>query len=47
VLGVLAVASLLVPVPAATWLWVLLLGPCLHALFSVILHRLGVKARAL
>jgi CDP-2,3-bis-(O-geranylgeranyl)-sn-glycerol synthase len=34
-------------VPAATWLWVLLLGPCLHAMFSVILHRLGVKARAL
>jgi CDP-2,3-bis-(O-geranylgeranyl)-sn-glycerol synthase len=47
VLGVLVVASLLVPVPAATWLWVLLLGPCLHAMFSVILHRLGVKARAL
>jgi CDP-2,3-bis-(O-geranylgeranyl)-sn-glycerol synthase len=47
VLGVLVVASLLVPVQAATWLWVLLLGPCLHAAFSVILHRLGEKARAL
>jgi len=47
VLGVLVAASLLVPVQAATWLWVLLLGPCLHAVFSVILHRLGVKARAL
>jgi len=47
VLGVLIAASLLVPVPAATWGWVLLLGPCVHALFSVILHRLGVKARAL
>lgn len=47
VLGVLIAASLLVPLPAATWGWVLLLGPCVHALFSVILHRLGVKARAL
>ncbi len=47
VLGVLVVASLLVPVQAATWLWVLALGPCLHAAFSVLLHRLGVKARAL
>jgi CDP-2,3-bis-(O-geranylgeranyl)-sn-glycerol synthase len=47
VLGVLIVASLLVPLPAATWGWVLLLGPCVHAIFSVALHRLGVKARAL
>jgi hypothetical protein len=47
VLGVLIVASLLVPIHALTWLWVLLLGPCLHALFSILLHRLGVKARAL
>jgi CDP-diglyceride synthetase len=47
VLGVLIVASLLVPLPAATWYWVLLLGPCVHAVFSVMLHRLGVKARAL
>ena len=47
VLGVLIAASLLVPLPAATWYWVLLLGPCVHAVFSVMLHRLGVKARAL
>jgi len=47
VLGVLIVASLLVPVQALTWVWVLVLGPCLHALFSILLHRLGVKARAL
>jgi CDP-2,3-bis-(O-geranylgeranyl)-sn-glycerol synthase len=47
VLGVLIVASLLVPVQALTWVWVLVLGPLLHALFSVLLHRLGVKARAL
>ena len=47
VLGVLVVASVLVPVRPQTWLWVLVLGPCLHAAFSVLLHRLGVKARAL
>lgn len=47
VLGVLIVASLLVPLQALTWVWVLALGPCLHALFSILLHRLGVKARAL
>jgi len=47
VLGVLVVASLLVPVAPVTWFWVFVLGPCLHAAFSVLLHRLGLKARAL
>jgi CDP-2,3-bis-(O-geranylgeranyl)-sn-glycerol synthase len=47
VLGVLIAASLLVPMHAATWLWVLVLGPGVHAGFSVLLHRCGVKARAL
>jgi CDP-2,3-bis-(O-geranylgeranyl)-sn-glycerol synthase len=47
VLGVLVVASLLVPVAPATWLWALILGPSLHAAFSVLLHRLGEKGRAL
>lgn len=47
VLGVLIAASLLVPLQAATWLWVLVLGPGVHAVFSAILHRVGVKARAL
>lgn len=47
VLGVLIAASLLVPMPAATWLWVLVLGPGVHAVFSAILHRVGIKARAL
>jgi CDP-2,3-bis-(O-geranylgeranyl)-sn-glycerol synthase len=47
VLGALVVASLLVPMAPLTWLWVLILGPCLHAAFSVLLHRLGEKARAL
>jgi CDP-2,3-bis-(O-geranylgeranyl)-sn-glycerol synthase len=47
VVGALVVASLLVPVQLATWLWVLALGPFLHAVFSIVLHRLGIKARAL
>ena len=47
VLGVLIVVSLLVPVSAMTWVWVLLIGPGVHALFSALLYRLGVKARAL
>ncbi|MDH4047448.1 MAG: CDP-archaeol synthase [Gammaproteobacteria bacterium] len=46
-LGVLIAVSLLVPVPALTWLWVLLMGPGLHALFSIFLFWLGVKERAL
>jgi len=47
VLGVLIVVSLLVPVTLATWVWLLLMGPGVHALFSTLLHRAGVKARAL
>ena len=47
VVGVLAVLSLLVPIPLATWIWVLVLGPVLHALFSIIMHGLGLKARSL
>lgn len=47
VVGVLIAVSLLVPVPAATWFWVLLGGPVVHAAFSVAMHGLGIKARAL
>lgn len=47
VLGVLLVLSLLVPVSMATWLLVLLVGPLVHALFSMALHGLGLKVRAL
>ena len=46
-LGVLIVVSLLAPVPAMTWLWVLLIGPGVHAFFSTMLFRIGVKERAL
>lgn len=47
VLGVLLVISLLLPVPLATWLLVLVLGAMGHAAFSIAMHRLGVKPRAL
>jgi len=47
VLGVLLVLSLLVPVSLATWVWVLFLGPAVHAIFSIVMHALGIKARAL
>jgi CDP-2,3-bis-(O-geranylgeranyl)-sn-glycerol synthase len=46
-LGVLIVVSLLAPVPAMTWLWVLLIGPGLHAFFSAMLFHTGVKERVL
>ena len=45
-LGMMLTLSLFVPVPAATWLWVLLVGPVLHGLFSVLVFQLGGKARA-
>lgn len=47
VLGVLAIASVLVPVPLMTWLWSLLIGPSVHAFFSLLQFKLGLKGRAL
>ena len=38
--------SLAVPVPWPTWLYVALVGPALHGLFSLLVFRLGGKARA-
>lgn len=46
-LGMLIAVSLLVPLPAATWMWMLLVAPAVHALFSSLLYASGVKARAL
>jgi hypothetical protein len=43
--GMLAAVTLAVPTPWTTWLWVMLLGPAIHWSFSVLLYRLGVKAR--
>lgn len=45
--GVLVVLTLFVPVTAATWMWVLAIGPAAHLLFSLWLQAVGVKRRAL
>ncbi len=47
VLGVLLVATLLVPLSALTWIIVLIGGPFIHALFSIAMHAIGIKRRAL
>jgi CDP-2,3-bis-(O-geranylgeranyl)-sn-glycerol synthase len=44
-LGTLAAMSILVPVPLATWVVALTMGPCIHWVFSVVMFRLGIKAR--
>ena len=44
--GMMLALSLFVPVHAGTWLWVFLVGPVLHGLFSVLVFQLGGKARA-
>jgi CDP-2,3-bis-(O-geranylgeranyl)-sn-glycerol synthase len=46
ILGLMLALIVAVPVPWRTWLFVALIGPALHGLFSVALFRLGVKARA-
>lgn len=45
-LGLLFALVLVVPVPLGTWVAMLVVGPWVHYLFSYLLHRLGVKARA-
>jgi CDP-2,3-bis-(O-geranylgeranyl)-sn-glycerol synthase len=47
VMGVMVVVALTVPAPLAMWLWVLILGPMSHALFSAALHGIGEKLRPL
>jgi hypothetical protein len=44
-LGMLLAASLLVTVPAMTWLLVLAIGPSIHWAFSVLMFHLGLKTR--
>ena len=46
ILGMLTAVSLLVPTPAATWGYVLVIGPGLHYAFSHLLFLVGVKARS-
>ena len=47
VLGVMVVVALTVPVVPSTWVWVFILGPMSHALFSALLHGIGEKLRPL
>ena len=44
-LGMLTAVSLMVPTPWQTWAFVLLAGPVIHWSFSVVMFRLGLKAR--
>ena len=44
-IGMLVVVSLAVPTPWTTWAVVLLVGPAIHWTFSVVMFRLGLKAR--
>jgi len=46
ILGMLLVLAIAVPVPWLTWVYVLIVGPLLHASFSLVLFQLGGKARA-
>jgi hypothetical protein len=43
--GMLAAMTLVVHVPLRVWLYVLAAGVLVHWLFSVVMYRLGVKAR--
>ncbi len=46
IVGMMVAVTLAVHTPWTTWLWVLILGPSIHLLFSWWLFRLGVKGRA-
>ena len=46
IIGMLLAISVVTYTPWQTWGYVLTLGPAIHLCFSVLLHRLGVKARA-
>jgi hypothetical protein len=46
IIGALVALSVAVHTPWLTWLWVLVLGPSIHLLFSWWLFRMGVKRRA-
>ena len=46
VVGMLVVLGLVVTLPWRLWVYVLVAGPALHGAFSVLVYRLGGKARA-
>ena len=45
IIGGILFLACVVPVPIATFLYILLLGPVIHLAFNVLLYRLGVKNR--
>jgi hypothetical protein len=45
IVGMLLAVSLMTPTPWQTWLYVALLGPAFHWLFSAVLFWSGVKSR--
>jgi CDP-2,3-bis-(O-geranylgeranyl)-sn-glycerol synthase len=45
IVGMLIALSIASPTPWMTWVYALLIGPGIHLAFSILLHRLGVKAR--
>ena len=45
VLGVLLALSLVVPVPWKSWIYLLILGPGIHSIFSAWLYKMKVKSR--
>ena len=45
IVGMLTAVTVAVHTPWTTWLWVLILGPSIHLLFSWWLFRMGVKRR--
>jgi hypothetical protein len=46
IVGALIAITLAAPTPRTTWLFLLLIGPAIHFVFSILLYRLGVKERA-
>ena len=46
IIGMAVALSVVTTTPWLTWLYVIVFGPAIHLCFSVLLYRLGVKARA-
>lgn len=46
IIGMLLAISVASHTPWETWVYVLTIGPAIHLCFSILLYRLGVKARA-
>lgn len=45
IIGAMTAISLVAATPVLTWVYVLVLGPVVHLIFSALLYKLGVKAR--